>query len=256
MRLAPLALLVALAGTTTRAQTQDLAARIAAAPDGTVRLAFTARPDVCGNGHSHTYYSSSDDVQWADDCQHGPVRVVLEVRDHAPTTVHTYVGGHWRPVPVGGRVVTDLGMVSAPEAAVYLVGLADRLPGSAGGEAIMPATLADSATIWPQLVALARNTGRPTRTREQAVFWLGQAASDVSASLDSIVGDERQDDDIREKAIFALSQRPRDEGVPALIRIAKTNPDPALRKKALFWLGQSGDPRAIDLFEQILTDHR
>jgi HEAT repeat protein len=53
--------------------------------------------------------------------------------------------------------------------------------------------------------------------------------------------------------VFALSQRPRDEGVPALIRIARENPDPELRKKAIFWLGQSDDPRALALFEELLT---
>jgi HEAT repeat protein len=54
-------------------------------------------------------------------------------------------------------------------------------------------------------------------------------------------------------AVFALSQRPRDEGVPALIAVAKTNKVLEIRKKALFWLGQSNDPRAIDLFDQLLT---
>jgi HEAT repeat protein len=58
---------------------------------------------------------------------------------------------------------------------------------------------------------------------------------------------------VREQALFALSQRPRDEGVPALIRIAKTNKAPELRRKALFWLGQSEDPRALALFEDLLT---
>jgi hypothetical protein len=40
--------------------------------------------------------------------------------------------------------------------------------------------------------------------------------------------------------------------VPALIRIARTNPHPELRRTALFWLGQSEDPRALTLFEEIL----
>ena len=52
--------------------------------------------------------------------------------------------------------------------------------------------------------------------------------------------------------MFALSQRPPEEGVPALIRIARTNQHPELRKTALFWLGQSEDPRAISLFEELL----
>jgi hypothetical protein len=36
------------------------------------------------------------------------------------------------------------------------------------------------------------------------------------------------------------------------MRIARTNDDPELRKTALFWLGQSEDPRAVTLFEEIL----
>ncbi len=41
--------------------------------------------------------------------------------------------------------------------------------------------------------------------------------------------------------------------MPALIAVARTNRDSEIRKKALFWLGQSNDPRALDLFEELLT---
>jgi hypothetical protein len=40
--------------------------------------------------------------------------------------------------------------------------------------------------------------------------------------------------------------------VPALIRVARTSPNGELRKSALFWLGQSEDPRALGLFEELL----
>jgi HEAT repeat protein len=86
------------------------------------------------------------------------------------------------------------------------------------------------------------------------VFWLGQAAGDaVTAELGALVVDGGVDREVREHAVFALSQRPKDEGVPALIKVARTNKDPEIRKKALFWLGQSHDPRALDLFEELLT---
>jgi HEAT repeat protein len=86
------------------------------------------------------------------------------------------------------------------------------------------------------------------------VFWLGQAAGDAAtANLKDIVIDNSVDREVRESAVFALSQRPREEGIPALIAVARTNKDPEIRKKALFWLGQSGDPRAINLFEELLT---
>ncbi|HEY8852112.1 MAG TPA: hypothetical protein VIM36_08025 [Gemmatimonadaceae bacterium] len=105
--------------------------------------------------------------------------------------------------------------------------------GSIGRKAIFPATIADSAEIWPTLIKIARNPDLPRESRTQSVFWLGQAAGDAAtANLNSLVLDNSVDREIREQAVFALSQRPRDEGVPALIAVAKTNKDPEIRKKA------------------------
>jgi HEAT repeat protein len=100
---------------------------------------------------------------------------------------------------------------------------------------------------------MARDTSLPSETRKQAVFWLGQAAGGAATrGLDSIARDTTGDIEVRKHAIFALSQRPASEAVPVLIDIARTNRHPELRKTALFWLGQSEDPRAIALFEEIL----
>jgi hypothetical protein len=231
------------------AAAQTIDRRVAAAPDGTVRLSFAARPGVCGNGHNVNIQDSRN-PDWESDCDNGPVRTVLTVSGGKVTRVRSYVGGRWRAAGAG---VTDLGTVSAPEAANYLLDLASRSPGGSN-EAVFAATLADSAMIWPALVRLAKNDAVPRETRRSAVFWLGQAAgSAATASLDSLVGDARGDRQIREAAVFALSQRPKDEGVPALIRVAQTDRDPDIRRKAMFWLGQSDDPRALALFENILT---
>jgi HEAT repeat protein len=90
-------------------------------------------------------------------------------------------------------------------------------------------------------------------TRRQAIFWLGQAAGAAALrGLDSIASDKSGEIEIRKQAVFALSQRPADESVPVLIRIARTSPHREVRKSALFWLGQSGDPRALALFEELL----
>jgi hypothetical protein len=262
---AAVALTLAVVKSSALAQQGTLDARLTGAPDGMVRLAFAARPGVCGDGDDisihdgrsgHVGHSRSDDVEWADDCEDGPVRVVIEVRNHVPVRIRTHVGGQWRAPRTDTPPVTDLGIVSAPAAAGLLMSLAQRLPATPGSDAIMPATLADSATVWPALATLARDGARPSSTRRQAVFWLGQAAADVTPGLDSIAEDSSVDRDVREQAVFALSQRPHDEGVPALIQIATSHHDPEIRRKALFWLGQSGDPRAIDVFERILTDQR
>ena len=237
---------------------QSLADRVHAAPDGTVRFTFRTRPEVCGYGNSvyigkSTQLRDSDnspDVEWDADCGHGPVRMVLNVRDHSVTDVHFYVGGRWR----ANSSATDLGDVAPQAAANYLVTLARQAPVEAAKKAIFPATLGDSVTIWPQLMQIARDAAVSNQVRRDAVFWLGQMAGDVATrNLAKLVTEATVDREVRESAVFALSQRPKDEGVPALIHVAQTNRDPSVRKKALFWLGQSNDPRALALFESILA---
>jgi hypothetical protein len=236
------------------ARAQSIEDRIGAVRDGKVRMSFAARPGVYGNGRNSISFGdrgrSFESEDWTPDWRSGPVRVVLRMRRGEVTDVDTYVAGEWLPA---GDETLDLGTVSAPRAAEYLLELARSAEGDAGKEAILPAALADSATVWPQLLRIARDGSLPSETRKSAVFWTGQAAGEAATSgLAEIVYDEAAGREVREVAIFALSQRPRDEGVPALIRIVRENRDPALVKKALFWLGQSGDPRALALFEEIL----
>ena len=253
--------LAALAAAAAVAPAQSVASRVARVSNGTVRMSFAAKPGICGSGNSirngrgrttwGNDWNTSRDVEWESDCSVGPARVVIDRRNGELADLRFYVGGRWRPA---GSDVVDLGMVSAREAADYLVSIAQSEKGSMGEKAIFPATLADSADIWPAMLKIARNSDLPRSTRTQSVFWLGQAAGDAAtANLNSIVLDNSVDREVRESAVFALSQRPREEGVPALISVARTNKDPEIRKKALFWLGQSHDPRAIDLFEELLT---
>ncbi len=91
-----------------------------------------------------------------------------------------------------------------------------------------------------------------TGAREQAIFWVGQKASQkaVAAIKDAIDNDPEVA--VKRKAVFALSQLPKDEAVPQLLHVAQTNRDPEVRKQAIFWLGQTHDPRALAYFEQIL----
>lgn len=230
------------------ARAQSLAERVRAAGGGALRLSFAARPNVCGTGSGITIHDA-DDEEWEQDCRHGPVRVSLRLEGGRVTRAEAWVGGRWR---ADASPATDLGVVPARDAAALLLTLARRA-GDHGGELITAATLADSAVVWPELLALARDASLSADTRRQAVFWLGQAAGEeATRGLDSIAGDDRGDLEVREQAVFALSQRPREEGVPALIRIARTSPHPELRRKALFWLGQSEDPRALALFEELL----
>ena len=246
------------------AAAQTVEQRVAKAPDGSVRFSFAARPGVYGNGrnmiswdcdkgncHNRQVDGNWDDHNdWDAPCDSGPVRVALTKSSGRITDLRVYVGGEWRP----NTTATDLGTVGTKDAASYLLALALKDESRASEKAIFPAVLADSVTIWPDLLKVAKADNVSRKVRRSAVFWLGQAAGDAATrGLTDLVDDGNADHEVRESAVFALSQRPRDEGVPALIRIAKENKDPDLRRKAIFWLGQSDDPRALSLFEELLT---
>ncbi|HYU28395.1 MAG TPA: HEAT repeat domain-containing protein [Gemmatimonadales bacterium] len=246
------------------AAAQTLEQRVAKAPDGSVRFSFAAKPGVYGNGrnmiswdcdkgncHNRQVDGNWDDHdEWDTPCDSGPVRVALTKRSGRITDLRVYVGGEWR----ANASASDLGTVGTKDATSFLLSLATRDESHAAEQAIFPAVLADSVTIWPDLLKIAHADNVSRKVKRSAVFWLGQAAGDAATrGLTDLVDDNGADHEVRETAVFALSQRPRDEGVPALIRIAKQNRDPELRRKAIFWLGQSDDPRALSLFEELLT---
>lgn len=214
---------------------QSLASRIEGVKEGTVRMSYAAREGVCGDGEHNITYSAGRRGEWVGHCAHGPVRVVVQRDGGRTTDIRTYVGGAWR-----GTATADLGTVGAIEASRWLLGVAERGE-PAAEDAIMPATLADSAETWPALLRIAR---RAPRARKGAVFWLGPAAGDAATrGLDSIVNDRNGDREVRESAVFALSQRPHDEGVPALIRVARTTPTPSSARPPSSGWGRARPPR-------------
>jgi hypothetical protein len=240
----------ALAGT---ADAQSLSRRVYGVRDGTVRISYASRPDVCGNGRGNISTRNSNSRskyrdEWMDECEPGPVRLAIDVADRSVVAIRAYVGGRWR----SGGDATDLGMVEAREAVEFLLNDVVRQGGKGAREAIFPATIADAPPVWPRLLEIARNDDVDRGTRSQAVFWVGQQAGEKAAEgLREVVGEAKLDRDVRLQAVFALSQH-KDGGVPMLIDIAKTSKDPEVKKQAIFWLGQSRDKRALDYFEAIL----
>ena len=237
------------------AQTK-LADRVAAIRDGEMQFEFAAREGACGDGAS--YIRIHDDEingDWSASreapCVEGPVRIVLRKEAGEIVALHDYVG----PVrTVAGR--TELGEVSPDEGAGFLLGLAERnAPERIAGRAIFPAMLGRGVVAWPALLRMAR--ARVPSRKNDAMFWLSRYAAAKLEGTDDPFGVERGDrsdeQEVKEHAVFALSQLRGREGIDPLIQIARTNKDPGVRAKALFWLGQSGDPRALDLFDEILA---
>jgi hypothetical protein len=241
----------------------QLARRVNQVTEGEVRMTFDILPDICGWGNgwsrgdswrmgNRNEYSrsTSRDVEWSNECAMGPGRLAVDRNGGETLKIRFYVGGRWRTRPN----VTDLGHVPNQQAADYLLDLVRTERTSVAKEAIMPLTIIDDVEVWPALLRVARDDNRHQEVRKGAIFWLGQMAGErITGELKDVAEDDRMDREVRESAIFALSQRPKDEGVPALIRIVRTSRDPKLRKAALFWLGQSGDRRAIDLIEELLS---
>ena len=79
---------------------------------------------------------------------------------------------------------------------------------------------------------------------------VGQRSFDfLSATAQSSDGNT----EVQVQAVRAISQRHAQESVPLLIKIARTHPNQLVRKQAIRSLGESGDPRAIDFFKEVLS---
>lgn len=237
-----------------RTEAQDLGDRVGAV-DGRVTFHYKGRDGLegCGDGNI-----SFDGGNWyrgernrsPEDCGEGPVLIVLDVDGEEVYDLDVRVGPR---VHLDYRGDHDLGRIAAPEAASYLLEVARTARRRVAEDAIFPAFIADSATVWPDLIELARDSGRPDDVRSSALFWVGQEAAGVATEgLAQVARDEDEDQRIREAAVFALSQRPEEEGVPILMDVARTADDAETRRSAMFWLAQSDDPGVLDFFEEVL----
>jgi hypothetical protein len=237
------------------ARGQDIAQAVKQESDGTVRLIFASKPNVCGDGQTfisirddddtngeHTYYRQTrsgfninttgrgkHNGDWEySDCHHGPVRVDLRVRNGEVVHVEAYVG------PLVPQPVTKVGARAAVDYLLTLTEKSDQI--DVAKHAIFPAMLADSVEPWERLLKIGRNTALPREVRKSAIFWLGQGAGDAATpGLTSVLSDD--DVEIKKSAIFALSQIRGEQSVKALIDVVHNVKDREVRKSALFLAG-------------------
>ena len=257
--LVPVAIASLLAGASTLGA-QDLSARINAVRDGMVRFNYASREDVCGDGETmigwngtHMQFSGNwsdfkDGRTWRERCIPGPLRVTVTRREGRSVRLKVMAGP-----PVDDRsTVTDLGTVPVASAVRALLDIARSESGRGADRAILAASLADSVVVWPELLKLARDDSRPRNVRGEARQWLAWLAGDRVLGPEAEESTKNGIEDEKKQAVFVLSELPRGEGIPDLIRIGRSHKDAAVRRSALFWLGQSKDPRALDLFEELL----
>ena len=228
---------------------QSIADRVAAVREGTVQMTYASRPEACGDGRDVTalgrlfmVYPSVQGHGWSRmDCTFGPARAVVTRRDGEVTLVRVHVGALRRSDASG----TDLGTVSAREAAEYFLGLASTAQGRVASNAIIAAAFADSADIWQRLLALARDENRARDVRSSALFWLsGVAPAEAATPLATLARNAGESRSFREGVLMTLGQLRDGAGVPALIEMTTRDDDAHwLRERAIFWLGNAGDDR-------------
>jgi hypothetical protein len=191
---------------------QSLAARVAEAPDGAVRMEFQSRMGVCGDGSEMVGFRNALFARnfetfgrWSTrNCEPGPLRVTLTVADGQVARVRTQVGGRW---PSTDARVTDLGVVPSRDASEYFFSLVPRLETAGGKDRIfLPAVLADEGVVIAPLISLMRDASRAAETRRQAMMWLGMLGDDTGRrALRAVIEDGDEANKFRAHAIFSLA---------------------------------------------------
>ena len=226
--------------------------------DGTVQVLYPTRPSVCGDGQGSisnimgraefSVYEGSTSIGISRryrQCERGPARLVLTVLGGEVTRARVYVG----PVPAPAAGVRTIN-ASANDASSWLAEVIEHGTARAASDLVLPLILVEGSDPWRLFLKLARDENRPREFRRNVMMWLSNAVSEHLGILDETA--RTDDDEMRDQAVFVLSQRPRAEAVPALIDVAKTSSHPSARKAAIYWLGQSGDPRATDVYADLL----
>jgi HEAT repeat protein len=215
-----------------------------------VQFSFPARPGVCGDGRSYistgpgNFYGSFSS-NTTDQCQTGPVRVVLDLADKNVVALRTYVGALSPAVDAG---VANLGAVTSAEAADYLLGIASRADGRVGHDAIFAALLGDNVDAVSRLLEIGRDQNRPLETRRAALAGLGRSDAPqldkIGAALVQIATNENDVQQVRTQALSVLSRLDHGAGIQPLVQLAGGNMSSWIGRESLRVLSGSGDPRA------------
>ena len=110
-----------------------------------------------------------------------------------------------------------------------------------------------STRVEDKLFEVAKSN-EVTDVRRQAIRLLGERVS--KRSFDFLSQTAQSTDanvEVQLQAVRAISERRSEESVPVLIKIARTHANQQVRKQAIRSLGESGDPRAVEFFREVLT---
>jgi HEAT repeat protein len=110
-----------------------------------------------------------------------------------------------------------------------------------------------STRVEDKLFEVARGN-ESMDVRRQAIRLLGERVGKRSFEFLSATAQSNDANaEVQVQAVRAIGERHAEESVPLLIKIAKTHPNQLVRKQAIRSLGESGDPRAIEFFREVLS---
>jgi HEAT repeat protein len=109
-----------------------------------------------------------------------------------------------------------------------------------------------------KLFAVARGgAGTNADLRRHAIHMIGERAGKRSLDLlRETVESSSAETQVQMQAVHAISERPAEESVPLLIKIARTHTNQQVRRRAIRVLGESGDPRALEFFREVLKSEK
>jgi HEAT repeat protein len=165
--------------------------------------------------------------------------------------IRSYAMRNDAPAEVQEQAIFWIGQRPSPENAAFLRDLYGKVRSEEAKEKVIfaIAQMKDPGnTRW--LLDQAVDQATSLEVRKQALFWAGQSGASV-ADLATIYT-RATDPEMKEQLLFTYSQSRDKAAVDKLIEIAKTEKDARLRSKAIFWLGQSSDPRAAKVLQDVL----
>jgi HEAT repeat protein len=109
-----------------------------------------------------------------------------------------------------------------------------------------------SARVEDKLFEVARGD-ESMELRRQAIRLLGERVGKRSFDFLSTTAQSTDANaEVQVQVVRTIGERHAEESVPLLIKIAKTHPNQMVRKQAIRSLGESGDPRAVEFFKEVL----
>jgi len=98
---------------------------------------------------------------------------------------------------------------------------------------------------------IARADASP-ELRERAIYWIAHRSGPEATDALARLYDELKEEETKKRILYWLSHRGGKAGLQKLFTVARSGPSQSLRERAVYYLGQSKDPEAIKLIEQIL----